>query len=153
MIRKVCPSAVDGWCGLCYQNLRGRSRYRGHRWCPTAPPRVYYYGERVLKKPLKAAKQEGEPVVLADPYFPGKYPLLAEHLIDETWSDGSSRETSSVTFRVEDGRFNLALNDRALKQSAYVTADSLETGLASLEKGLRGGNLDWRPWGSKKTKK
>lgn len=81
-----------------------------------------------------------------------RFPRLLEHMSDESWEDGSARETSTLTLKVEAGRWNVALNDRCAKASGYVTADTMEGALEALETALEECRVDWRPWGGRKRK-
>lgn len=80
-------------------------------------------------------------------------PLLAAHLADEFWDDGTGREPSTLTIRCEDGRINAALNDREERSSLYVTADSIPLACKALEKQLGLSNADWRRWSGDKKKR
>lgn len=88
----------------------------------------------------------------ADSVFAKKHPLLWAMLTDTQWDDGGARDVSAISLFVEDGRWKGALNDKDLRRSAYVTADSPQAVLLTLEDGLRSNQLDWRSWG-KSTKK
>lgn len=106
-----------------------------------------------MKKPDVTPRAAAAAGAFADPKWQERYPLVWEHLAHTEWEDGGARETSTVVIRIEDGRFNMALNDREQKASAYVTADTIADGMAALEKGLKAGTTDWRPWkGGKKRK-
>lgn len=105
-----------------------------------------------MKKPVSGAAAPTASGSWCDPEFQLCYPSLGEHLADTKWDDGSPREVSTVTVKVEGGRFNLSLNDREERSSAYVTADTLHEGLRLLDEGILSGRLDWRPWGGRKKK-
>jgi len=76
-----------------------------------------------------------------------------EHLTATTWDDGSFRETSALSFFVEDGLVKCALNDKDLKRSLYMTGTTLEAVLEALEGQLEAGGGDWRLWHANKRKK
>lgn len=97
-------------------------------------------------KPDKSQMKAVEVSGIADEAFKGKYPLITAYLMDGTWDDGSSRETSAISFTIKDGMWQLALNDKALKTSAYTTAPTMQACLVALEKALAGGQVGWRPW-------
>ena len=80
-------------------------------------------------------------------------PLLASHLADEYWDDGKPRDPSTLTIKVQDGRINLALNDREEKASLYVMGDTIAEATKALEKQLGLSNADWRAWTGQKKKK
>lgn len=73
------------------------------------------------------------------------YPLLFEYLTSTVWGDGSSRESSTLTLFVEEGRWKCCLNDRARQRSAFIAGRGLGGLLADLEEGLQEDDLDWRP--------
>ncbi len=89
----------------------------------------------------------------ADTAGAAKYPTLVEYLTCLTYDDGTSRETSTVSLFIEDGKWKVAVNDRDLRRSAYVTGDTLQGVLSLAEKGLANHTLDWRLWASQKKKK
>lgn len=89
---------------------------------------------------------------LADAEFAYEHPRLTEFLHDLKWDDGSARESGTISVRIEDGRWNIALNDRDGRSSAYVTAGTLAEGYRMLERGIVAGTLDWRPWNKGKRK-
>jgi len=96
----------------------------------------------------------GGNVPFADQAWLKSCPLLCSYLADEFWDDGQSRQPSTLTIKQEDGRLNMALNDRDEGASLYVTADDVSRGLKALEKALESSNPDWRRWsgGGKKKK-
>jgi len=106
-----------------------------------------------MKRPDKAADKAIAGGDFSDAKFREKYPLLFEYLHDTQWDDGSAREQSSITVKIEQGRFNLALSDKDARASLYITADTIVDGLACFEKALKAGNADWRGWKGSKGKK
>lgn len=102
--------------------------------------------DRVRLTPAKGG--DAEPT---DP--PGEFPLLEELMWTVTLSDGSTRETMSVTVFVEDGRLKAALNDRDLGVVAFVTGESLMDLFSTVERSLVEDCLDWRASNSRKRKK
>jgi len=80
-------------------------------------------------------------------------PTVCEWLTSAHYDDGELRETSTIGLFVDCGVLKLCLNDRDLCRTLYVTSDSLEGALEALEKALRGGTPDWRPWKGKKPRK
>lgn len=75
--------------------------------------------------------------------------MLVAHLIETEWDDGEARQTSTLLLFAEEGRWKGMINDRDAGAVAFVSGDCLRAVLASIEKGLDGGNLDWRPTKSK----
>lgn len=90
---------------------------------------------------------------LGDPWFIARFPALAEFLSAVQWDDGKRRVPGSLTLFVEEGLIKTCLNDKDGGNVCFLTADTLEGLLGSLEKGLVEGGLDWRrskPMGGKK---
>nr|CDL66643.1 unnamed protein product [uncultured bacterium] len=82
-----------------------------------------------------------------------KHPALMEFLLDETYDDGSPRQTSTISLFVEDGTFKAALNDRDLRRSLYVAAATVLGTLDAIEAALGNGTATWRSWNQHTTKK
>lgn len=90
----------------------------------------------------------GTPVEAA-PELKGKIlaacPTVVEYLALERYASGKPRERSTMSVFIEHGQVRLCLNDRDVGESMWVSGDSLEAALASLEKRLAGGSTEWRP--------
>lgn len=106
-----------------------------------------------MKKPDKAAGASVNAPDAIDAGFRKKYPTLLAYLSDETWDDGTDRETSTITIRVDGGLLQVSVNDRALRQSVYCTSQGLHEALGLLEEALVKGTVTWRPWSGGKGKK
>lgn len=111
-----------------------------------------FLGVNIMQRPDVTDKGNVPFRAVGEDGFAKKHPLLLSYLQDVSYDDGSSREPSSMSVFVEDGLFKIALNDRDLKRSAYVSADTLSGCMAALEAQLGKGVADWRAWnkGSKK---
>ncbi len=107
-----------------------------------------------MKKPSATSSGSGmEPGgAVTDANVRAKYPALLEYLTTTKWEDGSPRETSTLTIFVEGGQFKVAVNDRALKRSVYVTARTLQDALAAAQEAVAGDAADWRAWNAGKRK-
>jgi len=105
-----------------------------------------------MKKPTPTTDAV-EPGVMPDTRFAEKFPLLSAHLADDRWEDGTDRQVSTLTFKVEGGALVGALNDREGRQSLYRTAETMEGVSKALEKALGDPKADWRPWGGNKKSK
>lgn len=81
----------------------------------------------------------------SDAKWKERHPRLWEFLVDSRWDDGKPRDVGSVTLFCEGGTWRACLNDKACNRVAFVSADDPPACLGSLEKGLAGGTLDWRP--------
>jgi len=71
-------------------------------------------------------------------------PAIAEYLSLLVYPDGSDRTPSTLLVLIENGRFKLCLSDRDTGRSLWVTAESIEEGIASLDEDLQLGTADWR---------
>lgn len=125
------PSGECGKCSFYYGKLN-------------PVPRKWKGG--YVKKPTLAVDVGGKSLPVRDDVFVKKYPSLMEHMTDEQWDDGSARKPSTFTVFIEQGLFKVALNDKSLERSLYMSGDSLAECLASIEKALKADAGDWRPW-------
>lgn len=73
------------------------------------------------------------------------YPGLMEFMLVETYGDGKPRQLPTLMLFAEDGYVKACLNDRDLGRVAFVSAASVGGLFLSLEEGLQGSTLDWRP--------
>lgn len=99
-----------------------------------------------MKRPTPAQETSARETGCPDATFAGKYPTLVAYLTDDAWEDGKARETSAISFTIKDGVFQLAINDKALKQSLYTTAATMTEALKLAEGALRDGTGQWRSW-------
>jgi len=76
--------------------------------------------------------------------FAERRPALAEYLTLTKYPDGSDRIPSTMIVLIEAGRFKVCLSDRDLSRSLWITGDSLDSCLASLDEELQLGTADWR---------
>lgn len=72
------------------------------------------------------------------------YPTVVEFLCKETWEDGASRLTGTITLMAEGGMVKAAVNDRDGQLSCFVSGKSVTSLLEALEVGLGDDSLDWR---------
>lgn len=148
------------WNGIDWYLCLGHSTYHAARQITAECPNLYHVfrltdwikAEMSMKKPTSDSPK-GKGQAAADTKFAEKFPTILEYLTDAKWEDGTDREVSSVTVFVEDGYFKLALNDKDLRRSLYVTGETLEKALLALEKGLNGQTADWRAWNARTKKK
>lgn len=105
-----------------------------------------------MKKPSQSQAASAAAKGVPDEAWAKKYPTIVEHLVTDQWEDGSAREVSALSIQVKDGLMALALNDKDLKQSLYTAAGSLSEALALMERALKDGSGQWRPWKSGKRK-
>lgn len=132
------------WCGYCYSGLRGRAVYRGHfGW--RAHRRRRRKWRCYVRKPQ--AEDRGEVSALrfvAESEWTAAYPHLFEWLVEDRWDDGTVRETGTVLLFTEAGRWKACLNDRALGRSCFLSGETPEGLLQSLDDGLGSSGLEWR---------
>jgi hypothetical protein len=139
-----------GWCGICYEGLRGRSFSPGHAGYRKIEPRKVDAVGSVLRKRISAGG-DGKPVgglgvcSVLDP-LPG----LREMLSESHFPDGATRLTATLLMFVEDGVVKVCLNDRDQGCAAWASGASLCDCLEALEAGLQGDSLQWRASGARK---
>jgi len=97
-----------------------------------------------LKKPMGKAGDLPPDVTCADPSWASRWPLLASHLFDLKYEDGSPRLTSTLMLLGEHGVVKACLNDREEARSAWVSGRTVDETLGALEVGLMADSLDWR---------
>lgn len=139
------------WCFACYENKKGKTNWRGHL-AYRAPPEVRIDPRRAfMKRPDSAASRPGHNFPPRDGKSWEKWPLLYEHLSHCFWEDAKARTVSTLTVFCEDGAVKIALNDRENECSLFVSGDTIQACLSSLEKRLDGSSAaDWRAWGKRK---
>lgn len=134
------------WCPYCYANLRGRANYTGHRGFRSSPSKYVPWRIEPLKRPTPAQEKCASANGVSDAQFVAKYPTILSYLTDESWDDGKARELSALSWTIKDGSWQLALNDKALKQSLYTSGPTMTEALKLLEACLASGSGSWRPW-------
>lgn len=155
----ACPNAgiKTGhlqWCAACYANIRGRSRYKGHRHYVSPPTPYVPWESYVMKKPTAATKPTSlGPTTMDGDSILKRYPKIVEYLTTDAWEDGSARDPSALSVMLRDGDVLLALNDKDLKQSLYTQAESLTEALKLMEAALAEDKGTWRPWNAGKKKR
>lgn len=70
-------------------------------------------------------------------------PTLHEYLVLRGLG-GKQRKTGTVLVFAEEGKWKACINDRDGGFYAFVSSDNLPGLLEALERGLKGGGLDWR---------
>lgn len=141
-----CGSSSAGWCALCYANIRGRARYRGHRgYRAKGLVRSWRRCEmKFLVKPDPAASA----ALAAGPVDGGKFgeahPALWEYLTCGQWPDGTPRERATLLVLYEDGLLKACLNDKASLRAVWISCDEWPALLKSLDRALQDGTAAWR---------
>lgn len=80
----------------------------------------------------------------AKTFFDGEYPLLAAHLGDPVYDDGTPRLTSTLLIFAEQGLWKACLSCRDTEEVAFVSASNTRDLFLKLEDGLEADELDWR---------
>jgi hypothetical protein len=88
---------------------------------------------------------QGALPVYADCEGTALFPQITAFLRDQSYDDGSVRETGTALLFCEDGRYKAWLHDRDLGQSCFLSNTSLTNLLMALEAGLVDDDLEWRP--------
>lgn len=142
----------NGWCGLCYENRRGRGNHSGHwGYCPSRG--LPLIGRSAVKRPAT------QPGVGTPTFGPGQVPpwelecvLLREYMSDGKWEDGSERLTSTLLLLWEDGVYKGCLHDRAMERSLWAAGPSMTHVMEALESMLAEGTGQWRRSGKPRRK-
>jgi len=133
-----------GWCGYCYATRRGRASHPGSRRgkCPSeAMTRADLI--MAMKRPTDNPRERaGQPVV--DEVLKGWLPELHAFLTETTWEDGKPRKTGTVMLLTEDGLWKAWIHDRDTKVSGWLSGESWEGLLESLNKAFGSGSITWR---------
>ena len=153
MLRKAhatpCPHRASGsveFCGGCYENRRGRSFHRGHRYESYVRPSSPFLKGTKMKRPAsQAALKKGE-WSCPDKTWMKEYPNLCAGLCDPWWDDGKPRELWSITLRFEGDSVHACVNDKGGNQGLYTTGEDVDDVLALVEAALAGGLASWRRW-------
>lgn len=147
------PCSGQNDCGVCIANKKGRTSLPGHRHFRAARVRqTPQWGAPDMKKPVGSNGTVDLPTCRC-PFLQEAGEAVVEHLRDSSWEDGSTRERSTLTVFVEDGKVKVCLNDRNSNSSLFRAADTLLEALQSLNEALAPtGHADWRAWNFKKRK-
>jgi len=139
-----------GWCGYCYEGLKGRRFHRGHfGYRPAKPYREEAVGS-VLKRRIEGGVSPGEGGDIALCPVLGQVPGVREMLVETRFPDGSARQTSTLLLFVEAGVVKVCLNDRDQGMSAWASGSSVLDCLLALESGLQADTLQWRASGPRR---
>jgi len=104
-----------------------------------------------MKKPETAAAAANGS--MPDAGFLSSYPMLSEFLTHDKYDDGSARERSALSVKVQDGMILVCVQDHDLSRSLFVVGATLPKALAAAEKAVSGPGADWRAWKAFKKKK
>lgn len=79
-----------------------------------------------------------------DEVMGAEYPALWEYLNSTMYEDGKRRQTMRLTIFTEDGRVKACLNDPDSGSVAFVSGDTWEGLLRTIEEQLATGVMEWR---------
>lgn len=83
---------------------------------------------------------------MPDDFWSQCFPNLCQYLTHDSWDDGSAREVSTITIKVEDGRVVCSLSDHDARRSLWKSGLKVEEVLEALEASCVDPRADWRPW-------
>lgn len=144
-IQARCTSdAQKAFCWGCYAMITGHEFIRGHRWQGAMRPRPYRRanmwvergssarsgGEAVESKGVAAMRQE--------------LPAVYEYLTLAKMPDGNERQVATLIVFIEDGRWKVCLSDRETDRTLWMSGDTLEDCLLSLDQAIQTGDANWR---------
>lgn len=101
-------------------------------------------GANVVKKKSGVPGAGQAVFVDAKTFLDGEYPLLAAHMGDPIYDDGTPRLTSTLLIFAEQGLWKACLSCRDTEEVAFVSASCVRDLLLKLEDGLEADELDWR---------
>jgi len=141
-----CKWVGLGFCGLCYEQRRGRSHGHGRRPLlvldsPLSTQEVF---EMAMKRPVNGTTTNPG-VNEDDPQFFDWYPHLHERLSETRWEDGKSRKTDTLMLFREHSMWKILIHDREARTKAWVSGSTWEGVLKALERGLGEETLEWTP--------
>lgn len=135
----------SGWCGLCYENAKGRANHPGHYQFRPTRRRGCLVAMQHMQRPDRGASGGGADTSLLDA---GKIfktlPALWEFLTVDEWSENEPRVVGTLLLFTEDGRCKICANDRDGGLVCFTSGESFDDALRALDRGLKAGDLDWR---------
>jgi len=99
---------------------------------------------KVVERNVAGSYAQSVDPAFVDPEFERKYPTLLGYMTQNTWQDGSLRETATILLFSDGNSLKACLNDRANNRSAFVVQIRFEEILEALEEGLANQTLDWK---------
>lgn len=138
------PATCEGFCGLCYENAKGRSNHQGHYKGRKPGSNITKVKETKVKKPDSRTVIPAPLHDLDDSDMAKSYPCLFEMLTTDKWDTGEPRKTTTILLFMEEGLFKACVHDRALGLSGFMTGDSLAGLLMSVEVAIRSNTMGWK---------
>jgi predicted RNase H-like HicB family nuclease len=99
---------------------------------------------KYTKKVDKAAEPSEVRLVADSGSWGVRFPAVTEYLTSVRWDDGELRTPATILLVVNDGRWNVCLNDREHSRSTWATGDTPDEALTALEGALQSGRESWR---------
>jgi len=98
----------------------------------------------MLRKP-QPGEMYGPPALpFCDPDFQSKYPNVTEYLFTRNWTDGSVRQTSTLSVFTDGEAMKVVLNDRENNRSAFFCEPTFSGALEAMEAALAADRVDWK---------
>jgi len=138
------PDDPQSFCGLCYENRKGRAAHKGHRYYSGRVIRRVQFWEYQMQRPSQAPRPKKGEFACCDTVFKSTYPLLCAGMCDPWWDDGKPREPWTLKISMNDQQVMLTVNDKDSKLVAFTSAEALVEGLEAIETALESGGLSWR---------
>jgi len=134
------------FCGLCYEQRRGRASGHGSRPRPVldrflSTQEVF---DMAMKRPVNG---NGGSLGVNEPdhVFFDWYPHLHERMSETKWEDGKPRKVDTLMVFREHSMWKILIHDREARTKAWVSGSSWEEVLKRLEQGLAEETLEWTP--------
>lgn len=102
-----------------------------------------------MRKPSETVSAEPGASGCTDTQWAKRFPTIVEYMTAMVYDDGTARETSSLSIRMDSGECKVALNDSDNERSMYTAAQTVEKALSFMEEHLKASGGSWRPWKGK----
>ena len=148
------PNKCNLSCICCLANKKGARNIKGHRFYRQSAVLPFWRYLEMLRKEARGSAETGSgPSDFLASKWAQAHPSVAEYLTQDKWEDGSARELSTLSIKVQDSGILAVLNDVDSRRSLYVFGTTFEAALKSLEGALAKPGADWRAWSQKGKKK
>jgi len=95
------------------------------------------------KAPSSLRRGGREIVQCRDDNLKQLYPQLHDHLTVQVYEDGEVREVSVLSVFTKNGLWKLSLSDKNSSEVCFVSAETYDMALKTLEDSLESGRADW----------
>lgn len=143
----------DAWGRYCYAMDQERGWSAPHPtftyvWCIYCKAEHIAGGSHPCMALARGKKLEDSSSASSGQALPGKvltaYANVLEFLSMTSWPDGPKRMTGSLRLSVEGSQWKAVVSDAENARVAFVTGDTPDALLKSLDRGLEADTLDWR---------